>query len=732
MREHGHRGAILGLLALAAAVYANSFAAGYTLDARTLLAEDPRLASFSAQNLRDVFARGYWWPRWESDLYRPVTTLTYLVGFALAGGDRGLVWPLHAVNLALHVANATLVYSIALRVLGSGGPALLLAALFTVHPLATENVTNLVGRADLLATLFVLVGLRLHLRLRDGAPRRRLELAALGACALLAAFSKESGVVLLGLVALYDLCYPDGPLRAGPPRLVDWRALGRTLRGGAWASYAAIAPSLVLLLLARYWLLHDSPVFAQKGSDNPIAAAGGLAGRLTALGVVGDYLRLVLWPAALSCDYSHAQIPVFDGSLASARDRATLAVAALLAVLAFAVLRRGRSQRALLFFAGLFAVAFLPVSNLFYPIGTILGERFMYLPTVGVFGGLLAGVALPLLARARRRWPDRGREIRAAALVAAAALIAALGARAFARNFDWHDEIALWTAASRVSPGSYKVWSGLANAIAAGEPERPELERALALQRRAQAVFEARPLPLVHLPGKLYDDSARLAIRLGDQASLAAGFTAPTPNPAGEPYYREAHAASLRAALIDAALGAASRQARLERGIPPAEIADAGDFQVHLTRGHAAARLGRIEEAREAFLHARRLEPGRPEPHETAAKLEQLLGQPRRASVLYLQALVLAAEREELWAAIDALYAGADRSVPAVTQAGGSAALNLDHALLREDLRAALVELVGLLAQARRRADAELVARLGVERFGVERAAFDPVLGPRR
>jgi hypothetical protein len=66
-----------------------------------------------------------------------------------------------------------------------------------------------------------------------------------------------------------------------------------------------------------------------------------------------------------------------------------------------------------------------------------------------------------------------------------------------------------------------------------------------------------------------------------------------------------------------------------------------------------------------------------------------------------------------------------------VTPAGGAAALNLDHPLLRADLRAALVELVGLLRQARRRADAELLARLAVERYGFERAAFDPVLAPR-
>jgi tetratricopeptide (TPR) repeat protein len=732
MREPGRRGAILLLVALAAAVYSNSFGADYTLDSRIVLAEDPRLDAFSARNLRDVFAHGYWWPRWESDLYRPVTTLSWLIGFRLAGGDRGLVWPLHAVNLALHALNALLVLSIGRRLFGSLAPALFLAAVFTVHPLATEDVTNLVGRADLLATLFVLLGLRLHIALRDGTPRRGLALATLGACALLGVFSKESAVVLVGLVALYDLCFPAAAAGDRAPRLVDGSALLRTLRGGAWRSYAAIAPSLVLLALARFALLHESPVFAQKGCDNPIAAAGWLAGRITALGVIGDYLRLALWPSALSCDYSHARIPVFGGSLADPRDRTALAATAVLVLLAWAVLRAGRSRRDLLFFAGLFAVALLPVSNLLFPIGTILGERFMYLPTVGVFGALLAGAALPLLSRAHRRWPERRRAIRAAARVAAAALVAAFAARAFVRNFDWRDEVTLWTAASRVAPESYKVWNGLANALVARGAEPADLERALSLLRRAQAVLESHPLPPVHLPGKLYDDTARLALQLGDAASRADGVTPPARSPKAEAYYREAHAASLRAVEIDAAVGAASREARVARGIRPERIALAGDFQVHLTRGHVALRLGRSDEAREAFLQARRLEPTRPETHETAAKLELWLGQPRRAAVLYLQALAFGAEREELWDAIGELYHGLDPSVPAWKRVDGASVLNLDHALLRADLRSAMVELVGLLAQSGRRADAALVARAAAERYGVEPAAFDPVLGARR
>jgi tetratricopeptide (TPR) repeat protein len=730
MYEPRRLAAPLALLLLVGAVYSNSLGAGYTLDSAAILAADPRLESASARNLRDIFTRNYWWPRFESDLYRPLTTLSYLLNVRLAGGDRAVVWPLHAGNLALHAGNALLVLGLGRRVLGSGGRAFLLAAVFAAHPLATENVTNLVGRADLLAALFVLLGLRAHARLRDGTPRRGLALAALAASALLGVFCKESAVVLFGLVALYDLCLPAAP--AGGARLVDWRGLWRTVRRGGFASYAAIAPALLLLALARHAVLGDSPVFAQRGSDNPIAAADATTGRITALGLVGDYLRLALWPAELSCDYSHAQIPLFGWSLASPRDLRTLALIAGLLALVVTTLRLGRHNRALLFFAGFFAVTFLPASNLLFPVGTIFAERFMYLPLVGVVGALLAAPVPWVLERARRLWPGRGRSIDAAAALAGAAVVGALGARAFARNFDWRDDVALWTAASRVAPDSYKAWNGLANALLAAGGERADLEAALQHLRRAQAVFEERPLPLIHLPARLYADLALVALRLGDRATLAAGLVPPAPNPAGEPRYREAYAAILEAVEIDAASNAASRRSRLERGAAPEEITDVGDFELHLTHGHVAARLGRDAEALSAFAWARRIEPARVEPHLTLAQYHRALGRLRPAGVLYLETLVLAPDREDLWRVLGDVYRKLDPSAPAVRTAGGSASPNLDHPLVRSDLREALLDLTRLLVGARRFADAELVAELGASRFGVERASFDEILDAAR
>jgi hypothetical protein len=50
-------------------------------------------------------------------------------------------------NIVLHVVNTTLVYALVFHLVGRIWPAAVAGALFSVHPVTTEAVTNIVGRA---------------------------------------------------------------------------------------------------------------------------------------------------------------------------------------------------------------------------------------------------------------------------------------------------------------------------------------------------------------------------------------------------------------------------------------------------------------------------------------------------------------------------------------------------------------------------------------------------------
>lgn len=407
------------LAAVTFLAYSNSFPNGFTLDSRQAILNDTRVHEVSSRNLSDIFTHTYWWPYDSSGLYRPLTTLSYLFDYAVLNhGDRPAGY--HALNLLLHLANVLLVYAIARRLTRYPLPA---ALLWAVHPVLTESVTNLVGRADLLAALGTLVVIW----------STSFWGVLLGTT--LAIFSKESAVVIPLLLLLFTR---------------DRRRLA-----------AAVLP-IAAFLFARYFVLADAMPRNVPFTDNPLAGADFVTAKLAALGVLGRYVWLLGWPAELSADYSWAQIP------------AALHWPALATVLAAAAAGLRWNRRALAWAA----IAILPVSNLLLTIGTVMAERFLYLPAI----------AFALCLAALWRWR--------AGQVAVCAIVLAFAARTWVRNLDWRDDRAMAESLVRASPASFKAHRLLAQTDPARTVE--EAEKALAI---------LDPLP----DDRNYSDTWRLA-----------------------------------------------------------------------------------------------------------------------------------------------------------------------------------------------------------------------------
>ncbi|HEX4150546.1 MAG TPA: hypothetical protein VHY20_16225, partial [Pirellulales bacterium] len=530
--------------------FADSFDDGLVLDNHTKIGDDSRIQAVTPANLYLIFTQNYWWPTYESDLYRPLTSLTYLVNYSvLESGDNPLGY--HLVNTLLHWLNAWLVFLLAARFLQHRLLALLLTVAFAVHPLTIEAVTNIVGRADLLAGLFMLAGLELHSRLRTGSSAEPLlSRLALGLCAVLAVFSKESGVVLIALMLLDDLSNLPAIAGSTGEKIRAW------LRFIPWKNYAAVLPAIIALFVARYELLKNSPISFQMATDNPTALSGFWTREMTAVKVLGYYLELTFWPARLSCDYSYNQIPAFGWSWSGADLDAWLGLA-MVALLSVAALASWRRLPAVFFFLGFAFITLLPVSNLVITIGTIMGERFMYLPLVGILGALAAWgewlAARPALARLASS-PLARRLGGGLAVV----IIVALATRTVVRNRDWYDNTRLWESAMRVSPDSFKVYKGLATSLS-GDPTK--LDERIALALEGLAICDAGPLPLEHSPNGLLCDLAHYYAQKGDQFRQAGKTSAATT------WYKKADEIVERAIKADRAVNAAARRDSLARGM---------------------------------------------------------------------------------------------------------------------------------------------------------------------
>jgi Flp pilus assembly protein TadD len=433
--------------------------------------------------------------RW-TNMARPLTGLTFAMNHAM-DGFRPRVW--HVTNVLVHLAAVVLAWRFARRVLARAGlspgdapagadgrqekgsgkrraaapaeasppewPALVVAAIFALHPLQTEAVSYISQRSEALASALYLGGLIALLAYDASPPGRRMRLLA-AAIALHAT----------GLVAK--------PIAATMP--AAWLLLAALIppvaeRGMPWLERVlrrlpAAVPMLALSLYAAVGGVTSVKGSGHAGFDLPFATPFEyVATQLRALPI---YVRLVLFPAGLHADWDFP----FSRSFL---EPAVLGSAAVVAALtAGAVVLSRRSDRApgdwaaasrLAAFGWLFFLVVLAPTTL-VPIRDAFVEHRTYLAVLGI--------ALPVTAAAvvllRRISPARAR-IASAAL--AAVLLVALASATAVRNRVWSTALALWTDASQKAPQKPRIWVNLGTAFHfAGEYEKAvtAYDRALA------------------------------------------------------------------------------------------------------------------------------------------------------------------------------------------------------------------------------------------------------------
>ncbi len=604
-RRHAFRMAALWALILMA--YSNSFQAGLVFDSAAVISEDARVHALTPQNLRLILTEPYWHASSTLGLYRPLTTFSYLMNYAVFG-NRIAPAGYHWVNLTIHGVNVSLVYLLGLSMLGTAAPAFALAALWGMHPLLTESVTNIVGRADLLAAFGVLAGLLCYVKSVRAAGRHKLFwVAAMMAAQAVGIFSKESAAVLPGIMLLYDL----------------------TWRNRAWRERAPAYAALALPLAAFFYLrgmLHAHML--TPFVDNPLIGAGFWTARLTAVKVIGKYLWLFIWPARLSPDYSYNAVPLFGWHLMQWEDATALIALALCLGAALLAVRCYRTRKPLFFFLAFFFIALAPTSNLVILIGSIMAERFVYLPSIGLAGCVVAG-----LWTLGRRVPRRRLLDMRAIWIVMAFLCLASAARTYARNADWLDDRSLWTSAAAVCPGSARVHNNLGQALRQLPGRLPdaiaEFQAALRIDPNYAAAHSNLGSALAQLPGRMPDAIGEFQAALRIDPDYAEAHynlgNALAQMPDRLPDAIAEFEAVLRLEPGDAAahnnlgLALANAGGRLQEAVAEYEAALRADPDLaaaHNNLGNALLRLpGRLPDAIAQYEAVLRLEPGDPAAH---------------------------------------------------------------------------------------------------------------------
>jgi hypothetical protein len=527
----------------------------------------------------------------NAGLYRPVTTLTYALNYALGGQN---VLGYHAVNIALHVLCSLAVLGLARVLMGSPrsqavGP-VVAALLFALHPVHVEAVTAMVGRAELLAALGSLGCLCLVCTRHQAQWRLPAALALLAVGVL----SKENAAVTPLLWGLIALALPLAAGLEARPGFVSPTGRRALVRAGAIAAAMACAA-------ATYFVL-------RPGSGAPGAAAGsqwfgGQPSRVvfnTMTRAVAEYLRLLVYPHPLGVDFYYSNKIPFTPEFTFV---CFVCTAVSLAVLAFGVATLRRAPVIGVGVLWIF-IALLPVLNII-PVGTLMAERLLYLPSVGFCIAAAAAIGLAF---------DRIREQRKPTwLVGSAVLMVllAFAAKTWTRNVDWRDALTLWQAELRKEPQDVVV----NNNLAVEYTTRGELAKArerLEVALRGNPAYWRAHVNLGIVAHKLHDDAA--AIRALQEAHRL------DPSAASPDFFM---------AQVFADQGDLSRAVDY---LARAEKSEPLDARTPLFRGWYLYRMGRLQDAAAELTRAAELDPANPEPRSYLSEISRKQSEARSQS----------------------------------------------------------------------------------------------------
>ena len=272
-------------------------------------------------------------------LGRPVAMLSFVVSAALSDGSPwgdSYAWSFKLGNLLLHLATGLLLYALFMRLARldrafAGAPtllALVLVAIWLLHPMLVSTVLYVVQRMAMLSTLFMVAALLAYLHGRSLLQRGRTSPALWwmfpGVLALttLAAFSKENGLLAPLLCGVLEWAY----FRPAP-------GLRRPLAARVFLLLfvaVPIAAALVLLLVA--------PEFYLGGYAN--RAFSVTERLLTQPMVLWDYVGSLLLPNGAEFSLYRDDYPIASGLLKP--PGTLLAILGWLAVVAAAVKLRSR------------------------------------------------------------------------------------------------------------------------------------------------------------------------------------------------------------------------------------------------------------------------------------------------------------------------------------------------------------------------------------------------------
>lgn len=487
------------------AFYANSITNGYTLDDLSAILEN-RYVQQGMRGIPWIITTSYRHGSLTSqdELYRPLSTSMFALEWQFFPRNPQAN---HVVGVAFYALTGLLLVLLLDRLFEGNEPTLAFVAslLFICHPLHTDLVSGIKGRDEIMCFFFAVVALYCTTRYVGSGAELWLLLTV--AAYFLSLLSKESSITLVGIVPV-----------------MIWFFRSSATKRNLIASGAFVGTALVYLLI-RSQVLPGGVTGHKYISllDNPLAHAPDLFSRLSsAMWVLGQYLRILVLPYPLVCDYSYATTKL----VAWTDPRVWIAVACYLGLVVWIV--RELPRKTVIAFGLLFyLISITVVSNVVVLIGAAMAERFLYFPSLG-FAIVLAGLLVRVSGSNNQLRATRVTDLMNSNVRLFYIVLPILFVYAFTtvkRNADWKDNYTLYSRDVSKQPANarlhYLLGSAIVNERMPGEEESKKLHA-----YRDQAISELQEATRIYPSfGDAYAQLGVAYYRSGDRQKAIDYYT---------------------------------------------------------------------------------------------------------------------------------------------------------------------------------------------------------------
>ncbi len=350
-----------GILAvvLSFALFGNGIGGNFVLDDTIVIVGNPFING-QLDGFWKIFTTPYFAYQPRPGLYRPLTIASYALNSAVFG-----FYPagFHVINILLHALTAFLIFVFFYRLSGKI-TAFAGFIFFMFLPIHVEAVTSIVGRAEIFSLLFTVGALISVLK-------QRYVLAS--GFFFLGLLSKEMALSFLPIFLFLEFLWHQKSIKA-------------VSRDFVYFILPLVAYGILrYVALGGYFLKNDATLIY-----NPIKFTPFLSGLWTSFKVFYLYLEKTFFPYSLSSDYSYNQIPIVKNPFTSVETMLGMVIFCLLIFLFF------KTKDFLMRFGIItFMASYFVISNWVFKTGTIMAERLMYTPSLGL--ALIVGVVINYL-----------------------------------------------------------------------------------------------------------------------------------------------------------------------------------------------------------------------------------------------------------------------------------------------------------------------------------------------